>query len=52
MFNSAKAQAVADIMQDLHKNGKAFLAFRKDLNETMDELVNEQLEQQKSLSHR
>lgn len=49
MNKQARQQAITDIMQDLHKSGKSFLAFRKDLNETMDELVDEAIHEQELL---
>ena len=50
MCTTVRSQAVADILQDLYKQGKCFIAFRKDLDETMDKLVDEQVHLQESLS--
>ena len=52
MCKEAKQQAITDIMQDLHQNGKSFLAFRRDLNETMDALVDEQIHEQECLKRK
>lgn len=48
MANKAKDQAVADIMQDLQKQGKSFIAFRKDLNPVMGHIVKNYSELQKA----
>ena len=45
---TAKKQALRDIMEDLRKDGKCFLAFRSELNPIMDKLVEQYLEQQNS----
>ena len=44
---SVKEVAVRDIKDDLRQNGLCFLAFRKDLDPIMDELV--QMESEKQL---
>jgi len=46
---STKELAIKDIKDDLAKHGKCFIAFRKELNPTMDLLVKRQIEQQQSL---
>ena len=43
---SAKEAAVLDIKEDLKKQGKCFIAFRKDLNPVMRKLVREQIHAQ------
>ena len=47
---SAKQCAIQDIQEDLRIHGKCFLAFRKDLNDVMKQLVNEQLKAQELCS--
>ena len=42
MSNSAKQQAIKDIKDDLERNGKCFLAFRTNLDNTMERLVDNQ----------
>ena len=42
---TAKEQAILDIQEELTKQGKAFIAFRTELNPIMDALVKEQLEE-------
>ena len=42
MSNSAKQQAIKDIKDDLKRNGKCFLAFRTNLDNTMERLVDSQ----------
>lgn len=46
---SAKEQATLDIMADLEKSNKCFIAFRKELNPIMRKLVSHQIRQQKDL---
>ena len=43
---SVKDQAIQDIKDELAKEGKSFLAFRKNLNPIMRALVKEQLSEQ------
>lgn len=43
---SAKQAAIQDIKQELAIQGKCFLAFRKELNSVMKELVNNQIKAQ------
>lgn len=43
---SAKEKAIEDIRESLRVQGKCFLAFHKELNPIMDELVNEQIKAQ------
>ena len=43
---SAKQVAIQDIKQELSIQGKCFLAFRKELNPVMKELVNNQIKAQ------
>ena len=43
---TAKNLAIRDIKESLRKQGKCFLAFRKDLNPVMELLVSEQLKAQ------
>ena len=50
MCKEARQQAITDIMQDLHMNGKSFLAFRSNLNKVIDKLVDEQIHEQESLT--
>lgn len=40
---SVRDYAVQDIKDDLQRNGKCFIAFITELDETMDNLVNEQI---------
>ena len=40
---SVKDYAVQDIKDDLQRNGKCFIAFITELDETMENLVNEQI---------
>ena len=40
---SAKDCAVQDIKDDLQRNNKCFIAFISELDETMENLVNEQI---------
>lgn len=44
---SAKECAIKDIKDCLRQEGKAFIAFRKELNKTMRSLVREQILAQK-----
>jgi len=48
MKQSAKTQALHDIKEELKREGKVFIAFRKELNAPMREIVNEQLKQQRT----
>ena len=48
---SAKDVATQDIMSELEKEGKSFLAFRTKLDPVMDSLVNEQLQMQEKASY-
>lgn len=43
---SAKEQATLDIMADLEKSNKSFIAFRRELNPVMRKLVSHQIRQQ------
>ena len=43
---SAKQCAVRDIFTDLAKSGKCFIAFHRELDEAIDELVNNQIKAQ------
>ena len=45
---SAKNQAIQDIKDSLKREGKAFIAFRSELNPVMRRLVNDQLKEQKA----
>ena len=45
---TAKQQAIQDIKDSLKKEGKAFIAFRSELNPVMRKLVSNQLKEQKS----
>lgn len=45
---SAKQQAIKDIKKDF---GKSFLAFHTELNQTMRELVRNQINEQKKLKN-
>ena len=40
---SAKDYAIEDIKNDLQQHGKCFIAFITELDETMDNLVNQQI---------
>jgi hypothetical protein len=44
---SAKEQAIEDIKDDLKQQSKCFIAFRKELNKTMRQLVYRQIQAQK-----
>ena len=44
---TAKESAIQDIMIDLEKQGKCFIAFRTDLNPIMHSLVHNQLDAQR-----
>lgn len=44
---TARQQALRDIREDLREQGKCFIAFRKELNPIMKELINDQLKRQK-----
>jgi hypothetical protein len=48
---SAKEQATLDIMADLEKSNKSFIAFRRELNSTMRKLVSRQIKQQKEITN-
>jgi hypothetical protein len=47
---SAREVATKDIKESLSIEGKCFLAFRTDLNDVMDQLVEEQLKAQELCS--
>ena len=42
---SAKQCAVRDIFTDLAKSGKCFIAFHRELDKAIDELVNNQIKE-------
>lgn len=46
---TAKEQAIRDIKNDLRQSGKCFLAFHRELNPIMSELVNNQINRQEHL---
>ena len=46
---SAKEQATLDIMADLEKSNKSFIAFRRELNPVMRKLVSHQIRKQQDL---
>lgn len=46
---SAKQAAIQDIKDDLKQQSKSFLAFHKQLNPIMDEIVNTYIQQQSNL---
>lgn len=46
---SAKEQAIKDIKSDLREQHKSFLAFHKELNPIMNEIVRNQLNLQQRL---
>lgn len=48
----AKKQALKDIREDLKKEGRAFIAYKSELNTSMRNLVHRQLREQKSLNKR
>ena len=48
---SAKQQAILDIKEELVRQSKSFLAFRRELNPIMRKLVHEQIKKQKEVSH-
>lgn len=50
MAEQAYSQAVEDIVQDLTRQGKCFLAFHSELNSVMDELVEEYSQEQLNAS--
>lgn len=43
---AARNAAIQDIKEELHKQGKIFLLFRRELNPVMDSIVAEYEEQQ------
>ncbi len=45
-MTEAKRQALEDIMNDLKKEGKCFIAFRKKLNPTMGSIVRKYINMQ------
>lgn len=47
---SARKQAVQDMMPELKKNHKSFIAFRRELNPVMRQLVTEQVKAQQEIS--
>ena len=47
---SAKEQATLDIMADLEKSNKCFIAFHRELNPIMRKLVSQQIRQQQSIN--
>lgn len=47
---TAKESAVQDIMEDLAIQGKSFLAFRRNLDPIMEELVEKELKAQEDRS--
>lgn len=49
MAEQAYNQAVEDIKDDLLKEGKCFLAFRKKLNPVMEEIVREYADAQSQI---
>lgn len=46
---TARQCAMLDIMQELKSNHKSFIPFRKELNKTINKMVNIQLKLQTSL---
>ena len=44
---TAKGQAIQDIKDELKSEGKCFFSFRKELNPTINKIVDEYLKQQK-----
>lgn len=44
---TAKQQALKDIHNDLREQGKAFIAYHRELNQVMRQLVSDHLKQQK-----
>lgn len=45
-MTKAKRQALEDIMNDLKKEGKCFIAFRKNLNPVMGSIVRKYINKQ------
>lgn len=46
---SAKQQALKDIKSDLESEGKSFIAFHRELNTPIRNIVNQYLKQQKKI---
>lgn len=46
---TAKQQAILDIKEELENTGKAFIAFHKELDAPIQEIVKEQLKAQRKL---
>lgn len=49
---TAKTQAIEDIKADLVESSKVFLAFHKELNPEIDNLVKDYIAKQQSLNHK
>ena len=47
---SARTQAIQDMMPELKKRNKSFIAFRRELNPIMRKLVSQQIRQQQSIN--
>ena len=47
---SARTQAIQDMMPELKKRNKSFIAFRRELNPVMRKLVSQQIKEQKSIN--
>lgn len=46
---TSKQQALKDIKADLRKEGKCFIAFRKELTPAIENLVKQQIRKQKEI---
>ena len=47
---SARTQAIQDMMPELKKRNKSFIAFRRELNPVMRKLVSQQIKEQQSIN--
>ena len=47
---SARTQAIQDMMPELKKRNKSFIAFRRELNPVMRKLVSQQIKEQQSIT--
>ena len=47
---SARTQAIQDMIPELKKRNKSFIAFRRELNPVMRKLVSQQIKEQQSIT--
>lgn len=47
---SAKETAISDVRSELHKEGKVFIAYRADLDQAIDDITDEYIRLQESLT--